>query len=443
MSVSDPAPLPRLGEVFFDVRGNSRSMRLSWYADTGVAVFSIWQAGMCTGTFRLPMADLSRMIEILERGPAPQARGQAPVGGSRPEESGRSDSDWYYAPDEEELGAPPGAVGGRDGRGAEYPAEYGRSDDYGRSEYPASHGRGESGATGYDPADYGRGETGPASYEPAGYEPAGYDAAGYDPADYGRSETGPAERGRASHGRTEPGAGDYGQAGYGPPVPAERRDEDLGADRYGNTTGYGQVGHDGQDRADAAYSPSPNSYGSAGSSLGGADGYRTQGYSAGYGRGESADDGGYGRGYEPDGYSQSGHGAAEADYLTGEYPSHQSDRRASSDRGYPASDYDDRQDFRTGGHRRDDGGLPRGVGGQPGAEPDASAYAAERFAAPYEADSAGSYRNDNRGPRDGYQPDFGDAGYPADRRRVSAAERYQDSPAPEEAYSYGAEYRYR
>jgi hypothetical protein len=72
MSSSDAAPLPRLGEVFFDVRGNSRSMRLSWYADTGVAVFSIWQGGMCTGTFRLAIADLPRMVETLQRGPAGQ-----------------------------------------------------------------------------------------------------------------------------------------------------------------------------------------------------------------------------------------------------------------------------------------------------------------------------------------------------------------------------------
>src|SRR5436309_8899931 len=69
MSASDAAPLPRLGEVFFDVRGESRSMRLSWYADTGVAVFSIWQGGTCTGTFRLPIDDLPRMIDVLERGP--------------------------------------------------------------------------------------------------------------------------------------------------------------------------------------------------------------------------------------------------------------------------------------------------------------------------------------------------------------------------------------
>ena len=79
MSASDAAPLPRLGEVFFDVRGHSRSMRLSWYADTGVAVFSIWQGGKCTGTFRLPIDDLPRMVEILQRGP--QSRRSRPSDG--------------------------------------------------------------------------------------------------------------------------------------------------------------------------------------------------------------------------------------------------------------------------------------------------------------------------------------------------------------------------
>jgi hypothetical protein len=77
MSASDAAPLPRLGEVYFDVRGDSRSMRLSWYADTGVAVFSIWQGGTCTGTFRLPIADLPRMVEALQRGPRGAAQDPA------------------------------------------------------------------------------------------------------------------------------------------------------------------------------------------------------------------------------------------------------------------------------------------------------------------------------------------------------------------------------
>ena len=84
MSASDAAPLPRLGEVFFDVRGSSRSMRLSWYANTGIAVFSIWQGGTCTGTFRLPLDELSRLVESLSRGladgPVPAAGDQGATG---------------------------------------------------------------------------------------------------------------------------------------------------------------------------------------------------------------------------------------------------------------------------------------------------------------------------------------------------------------------------
>src|SRR6202161_531653 len=75
MSASDGAPLPRLGEVFFDVRGGSRSMRLSWYSDSGVAVFSIWQGGTCTGTFRLPADDLGRLVDSLQRGASGEGNG--------------------------------------------------------------------------------------------------------------------------------------------------------------------------------------------------------------------------------------------------------------------------------------------------------------------------------------------------------------------------------
>src|SRR6201985_2543588 len=87
MSASDAGPLPRLGEIFFDVRGNSRSMRLSWYANTGVAVFSIWQGGTCTGTFRLPMDELSRLVDSLRRGvpgQADESSGPIALGGQRP-----------------------------------------------------------------------------------------------------------------------------------------------------------------------------------------------------------------------------------------------------------------------------------------------------------------------------------------------------------------------
>ena len=101
MSASDAAPLPRLGEVFFDVRGSSRSMRLSWYADTGVSVFSIWQGGTCTGTFRLPMEELPRLIDALQRG----AQANDPRG------SGGYASQLPGAPTDPRLTALPGGYG--------------------------------------------------------------------------------------------------------------------------------------------------------------------------------------------------------------------------------------------------------------------------------------------------------------------------------------------
>src|SRR5215475_11432037 len=101
MSASDAAPLPRLGEVFFDVRGSSRSMRLSWYADTGVSVFSIWQGGTCTGTFRLPMEELPRLIDALQRGAqAPDPRGSGAYAAQLP-----------GAPTDPRLTALPGGYG--------------------------------------------------------------------------------------------------------------------------------------------------------------------------------------------------------------------------------------------------------------------------------------------------------------------------------------------
>jgi hypothetical protein len=408
MSVSDPAPLPRLGEVFFDVRGNSRSMRLSWYADTGVAVFSIWQAGMCTGTFRLPIADLSRMIEILERGPAPRGRGHAPVSAAQQGEERGSDADWYYGPAGEEAARPGSA--GPGGYGAEHPA------DYNRSGYEADYGQGERGPAEYG-AGYGRGRA--ADHSDADLDPAGYGAPGsYRPAaDYGPADHGPADYGPADY-----GAADYGPADHGP--------ADYGATDYGAT---------GERYRGGGYSPA----GQAGSGE-----YQAHGYPAEYEQGDHAEGGGYRRGYEPGGYESGGYGsggygAADAEYRTGEYSDLPGERRPGSDRGYLPGDYDDRQEFRTSDHRRADGGFRRGEENQLGTETDGSTYRHERFVAPYADDGGPAYPNDNPARPSGYPGDFGDGGYPADRRPVSPSDRYPEPAPPEEAYSYGADYRYR
>jgi hypothetical protein len=366
MSVSDPAPLPRLGEVFFDVRGNSRSMRLSWYADTGVAVFSIWQAGMCTGTFRLPIADLSRMIEILERGPAPRGRGPGPVSAAPHGEDRGSDSEWYYGPGADEPPRP--GTSSQAGYGAEGPADYGRS--------------------GYDPA-YDRSEHGPVHYGAGEGQPADY------------------------------GSGGYGQAGHR--GAGDRRDANFDAPGYGTPGGYGSAAAD-YGATDERYPGA--GYGAAGDATSGED-YRAEGYSADYGRGQYGQAGGYGQDYDPASYGSGGYGAADADYRTGEYSDYADERRAATDRGYLPGDYDDRQELRSGQGTEDSG------------------YRDERFVAPYVGDGGQNYPLDNPPAGSGYQGDIGDAAYPADRRSVSSADRYREPSAPDEEYSYGAEYRHR
>ena len=161
MSASDAAPLPRLGEVYFDVRGESRSMRLSWYADTGVAVFSIWQGGTCTGTFRLPIADLPRMIEALQRGPHGDA-GEA--GGPHDPRA----TELHSMAGQQSMPGQQGRTGRSAGHAAgQYgPGDYG-SGDYGRTEQRDIPGRdlGPEPDTGYsDPGFPAAASAGPEGY---------------------------------------------------------------------------------------------------------------------------------------------------------------------------------------------------------------------------------------------------------------------------------------
>jgi hypothetical protein len=248
MSSSDAAPLPRAGEVFFDVRGNARTMRVSWYGDTGVAVFSIWNGGTCTGTFRLPIPELPRMIDALSRGPGGAAAPPAAARGSQQLPPGAADP------------GPPtaamqfaGAQGYQDGPGYE-------DVPHGYSGPPAGY---QDGPAGYQdgPNSY-QDATGYARFAP-GYEddqpgypdgPHGYEDSpqrypdgpqGYpdDPREF--QEAGPGYGGPppryagGRHGYDEPAGADPGRpyyqpagdddAGAEPPYPGPGIDE-LGAD---------------------------------------------------------------------------------------------------------------------------------------------------------------------------------------------------------------------
>jgi hypothetical protein len=246
MSEPDAVPLPREGEVFFDVRGEARSMRLSWYADSKVAVFSIWQGNRCTGTFRLPFADLERMIQTLQAGPHSQAEASpSQVRTGSYQGQGYSGSGVGYTGDYgpgPAYGPSPDYRQGPDYRpGRDYaqpaysqPAAYGGG--YGQSDYGTGPGTGQRGyggdpaytaergyGAGYDPGrPYSAGRHGSVSQpydEPYGSEP-------YEPASpysggqpYGSSEPyQPAQQ----YGAPEPG-------GYGPPGYDAPNYGDLGA----------------------------------------------------------------------------------------------------------------------------------------------------------------------------------------------------------------------
>jgi hypothetical protein len=64
-----PAPLPNQGDVFFDRGRPDRALRLSRHPDAGVIVLSIWNGGVCQGTFRLATDQVGMFAEALLNAP--------------------------------------------------------------------------------------------------------------------------------------------------------------------------------------------------------------------------------------------------------------------------------------------------------------------------------------------------------------------------------------
>ncbi len=234
MSEPDAVPLPREGEVFFDVRGEARSMRLSWYADSKVAVFSIWQGNRCTGTFRLPFADLQRMIQTLQAGPhSPVEPSPSQVRTGSYQGPGYSGTGIGYRGN---YGQPPAYGPSPDYRqGPDYPS----GPDYAQPAYgqPAAYG------TGYGQADYrsaepGTGQRGyggdPAYTTERGYGAGQHASPGQPYAEpYGSQpyEPAPPYRPGQPYGSAEP----YRQAQqYGAPEPGGYRQPDYDPPNYGD-----------------------------------------------------------------------------------------------------------------------------------------------------------------------------------------------------------------
>jgi hypothetical protein len=63
--MAEVLPMPRFGDVFADVRGGGRTMRISYHRDQGTVIVSLWVGTVCRGTFRMAAGDLNQLISAL------------------------------------------------------------------------------------------------------------------------------------------------------------------------------------------------------------------------------------------------------------------------------------------------------------------------------------------------------------------------------------------
>jgi hypothetical protein len=77
-------PMPAVGDVFTDVRGGGRTMRVSQHADQGVVVVSFWAGDLCRSSFRLSVSDAARLAALLGDLPASPADDPPAVPGGVP-----------------------------------------------------------------------------------------------------------------------------------------------------------------------------------------------------------------------------------------------------------------------------------------------------------------------------------------------------------------------
>jgi hypothetical protein len=58
-------PVPRIGDLFIDARGDGRTMRVSLHPERAIAVVSLWASNTCRASFQLPLEDAARLAELL------------------------------------------------------------------------------------------------------------------------------------------------------------------------------------------------------------------------------------------------------------------------------------------------------------------------------------------------------------------------------------------
>jgi hypothetical protein len=68
LQAGSPVAAPAHGEVFTDVRGDGRTLRVTWHSVDRLVVLSLWKGGRCTATFQLAAEDLPAMLTALTDG---------------------------------------------------------------------------------------------------------------------------------------------------------------------------------------------------------------------------------------------------------------------------------------------------------------------------------------------------------------------------------------
>ncbi len=61
-------PLPALGSIHLDSRGDDRALRVSWHSEADLVVLSIWRDNVCSASFRLSVEEVPELIEMLRSG---------------------------------------------------------------------------------------------------------------------------------------------------------------------------------------------------------------------------------------------------------------------------------------------------------------------------------------------------------------------------------------
>jgi len=66
--MSAARPLPTVGSIFLDARGDDRALRVSWHSEADLVVLSLWRENLCAATFRLSVDEVPDLIELLRTG---------------------------------------------------------------------------------------------------------------------------------------------------------------------------------------------------------------------------------------------------------------------------------------------------------------------------------------------------------------------------------------